>query len=82
LTKRKTQLLNLLKVFRDFTENGRVNKHSLSVLASQVSLLETVLKNLGKSVCEIHKTAAKQSTTPTLAPTIALPTNAPKANRT
>jgi phosphoribosylformylglycinamidine (FGAM) synthase-like enzyme len=31
-TERKTQLLDLLEVFRDFTEKGRVNKHSLSVL--------------------------------------------------
>jgi phosphoribosylformylglycinamidine (FGAM) synthase-like enzyme len=33
-TERKTQLLDLLEVFRDFTEQGRVNKHGLSVLAN------------------------------------------------
>jgi hypothetical protein len=63
-TERKTQLLDLLEVFQDFTEQGRVNKHSLSVLANQVSFLETVSKNLGKSVCKIQKTAAKPSATP------------------
>jgi hypothetical protein len=80
-TERKTQLLNLLEVFRDFTENGRVNKHGLSILASQVSSLETVSKNLSKSVREFHKSTAKQSATPTPASTIALPVNAQKANR-
>jgi hypothetical protein len=63
-TERKTQLLDLLEVFRDFTEQGRVNKHGLSVLANQVSSLETVSKNLGKSVREMHKTAPKQSPAP------------------
>jgi hypothetical protein len=63
-TKRKTQLLDLLEVFRDFTEQGRVNKHGLSVLAYQVSSLETVSKNLGKSVRKMHKTATKQSPAP------------------
>jgi hypothetical protein len=73
-TERKTQLLDLLEVFQDFTEQGHVNKHGLSVLANQVSSLETFSKNLGKSVCKIHKTAAKPSATP--APTPA-PASAP-----
>jgi hypothetical protein len=63
-TERKTQLLDLLEVFRDFTEKERVNKHCLSVLANQVSSLETVTKNLGKSVREMRKTAPKQSPPP------------------
>jgi hypothetical protein len=54
-TKRKTQLLDLLEVFRDFTESGRVNKHGLSILASQVSSLETVSRSLGSKVRELHK---------------------------
>jgi hypothetical protein len=72
-TERKTQLLDLLEVFQDFTEQGHVNKHGLSVLANQVSSLETVSKNLGKSVCKIHKTAAKPSATPA-------PTSAPASS--
>ena len=81
-TERKTQLLDLLEVFRDFTEKGRVNKHGLSVLANQVSSLETVSKNLGKSVCEIHKTASKQATAPApaSAPVPALSVNTPVVN--
>jgi hypothetical protein len=63
-TERKTQLLDLLEVFRNFTEQGRVNKHGLSVLANQVSSLETVSKNFGKSVRGMHKTAPKQSPAP------------------
>jgi hypothetical protein len=72
-TERKTQLLDLLEVFRDFTEKGRVNKHGLSVLANQVSSLETVSKNLGKSVREMHKTAPKQSPAPAPAPPASAP---------
>ena len=83
-TERKTQLLDLLEVFRDFTEKGRVNKHGLSVLANQVSSLETVSKNLGKSVREIHKTASKQATAPAPAPASApvpaLSVNTPVVN--
>jgi hypothetical protein len=62
-TKRKTQLLDLLEVFRDFTESGRVNKHGLSVLASQVSSLETVSRSLGSKVRELHKPSSTTSTT-------------------
>ena len=54
-TKKKTLLLDLLEVFRDFTESGRVNKHGLSILASQVSSLETVSRSLGSKVRELHK---------------------------
>jgi hypothetical protein len=75
-TERKTQLLDLLEAFRDFTEQGRVNKHGLSVLANQVSSLETVSKNLGKSVRDMHKTAPKQSPAPAPAPAFA-PASAP-----
>jgi hypothetical protein len=79
-TKRKTQLLDLLEVFRDFTESGRVNKHGLSVLASQVSSLETVSKSLGSKVRELHKpptviTATTPKTTYAATAAKAQPTN-------
>jgi hypothetical protein len=48
-------LLDLLEVFRDYTENNRVNKHGLSVLASQVSSLETVSRTLGSKVKLLQK---------------------------
>jgi len=59
-----------------------VNKHGLSVLANQVSSLETVSKNVGKSVREIYKTTSKQSTAPASAPTSApaLSVNTPVVN--
>jgi hypothetical protein len=77
-TEKKTQLLDLLEVFRDFTEQGRVNKHGLSVLANQVSSLKTVSKNLEKSVRKMHKTAPKQSPAPAPAPASAFaPASAP-----
>ena len=41
-----------------------------------MSSLEIVSKNLGKSVCEIYKTTAKQSTAPAPAPALA-PTSTP-----
>ncbi|KAF1357983.1 hypothetical protein EJ07DRAFT_180621 [Lizonia empirigonia] len=58
-TSRKTQtdLLDLLEVFRDYTENNRVNKHSVSVLASQVSNLESVSRAIGSKTKLLQKPA-------------------------
>jgi hypothetical protein len=63
-TKKQSQLLDLLEVFRDFTENGRVNKHGLSVLASQVASLETVSRTIGTKIQQLHKPTTPTSTTP------------------
>ncbi|KAF2633551.1 hypothetical protein BU25DRAFT_298191, partial [Macroventuria anomochaeta] len=62
----QTRLLDLLEVFRDFTENNRVNKHGVSVLASQVSNLESVSRSLGSKVKQLQKpTTATTATTAT-----------------
>jgi hypothetical protein len=81
-TKKQSQLLDLLEVFRDFTETGRVNKHGLAILASQVSSLETVSRSLGSKVRELHKpstaTAIPANTAATLKqPAIAVTTAKP-----
>ena len=67
-TKKQSQLLDLLEVFRDFTENGRVNKHGLSVLASQVSSLESVSRTIGSKVRELNKPATATTATPSNRP--------------
>jgi hypothetical protein len=64
-TKKQSQLLDLLEVFRDFTENGRVNKHGLSVLASQVASLETVSRTIGTKIRQLQKPS---TTTPSTSP--------------
>ncbi|KAF1935530.1 hypothetical protein EJ02DRAFT_123645, partial [Clathrospora elynae] len=61
-TQEQSQLLDLLEVFRDFTENGRVNKHGLSVLASQVSSLETISRTIGSKVRQLQKPAPATTT--------------------
>lgn len=66
----ESQALDLLEVFRDFTENGRINKHGVSMLASQVSNLETVSRSLGSKVKQLQKpspTASSASTLPAAA---------------
>lgn len=57
MPEKQTLLLDFLEVFRDFTENGRVNKHGLSALASQVSSLETVSRTIGSKVRQLQKPA-------------------------
>ena len=72
-------LLDLLEVFRDYTEKNRVNNHGLAVLTSQVSNLETVSRTLGSKVKLLQKptvtTSAQRNTTHTDNP--ALPPTAP-----
>ena len=46
----QSQLLDLIEVFRDFTEQGRINKSGLSALATHVTSLESVSKTLNKGV--------------------------------
>ena len=51
----QSQLLDLIEVFRDFTEQGRINKSGLSALATQVTSLEIVSKTLNKGVKALQK---------------------------
>ena len=52
------KLLDLLEVFRDYTEKNRVNNHGLAVLTSQVSNLETVSRTIGSKVKLLQKPTA------------------------
>jgi hypothetical protein len=54
-------LLDLLEVFRDYTEKNRVSNHGLSVLTSQVSNLETVSRTLGSKVKLLQKPSVTAS---------------------
>lgn len=54
-------LLDLLEVFRDYTEKNRVNNHGLAVFTSQVSNLETVSRTLGSKVKQLQKPTAASS---------------------
>jgi hypothetical protein len=65
IPEKQTLLLDFLEVFRDFTENSRVNKHGLSALASQVSSLETVSRAIGTKVRQLQKPALATNTTAT-----------------
>jgi hypothetical protein len=79
---RQSMLLDLLEVFRDFTENGRVNKHGVSLLASQVSNLETVSRSLGTKVKQLQKPTPEtisSKTTPSTSMTSTLTPPAAKA---
>jgi hypothetical protein len=64
-----TLLLDLLEVFRDYTEKNRVNNHGLAVLTSQVSNLESVSRTLGSKVKLLQKPSAttteQHNTSPT-----------------
>ena len=51
-------LLDLLEVFRDYTEKNRVNNHGLAVLSSQVANLETVSRTIGSKVKLLQKPTA------------------------
>jgi hypothetical protein len=65
LPEKQTLLLDFLEVFRDFTENGRVNKHGLTALASQITSLETVSRGIGAKVRQLQKTTPSTTTTTT-----------------
>ena len=61
------QLLDLLEVFRDYTEKKRVNNHGLAVLSTQVNNLETVSRTLGSKVKLLQKPTPPQASTATVA---------------
>jgi len=69
----KEKLLDLLEVFRDFTEHKRLNRQGLSIIASQVSNLEHVSKSLGTTAKLLQKPKENLSkaSLPTSSPTIA-----------
>ena len=77
----QTRLLDLLEVFRDFTENNRINKHGVSVLASQVSSLESVSRSLGSKVKQLQKASPPSVTTPSTPAAPVAATQAPPALR-
>ena len=52
---RQTSLLDLVEVFRDFTENGRVNKKNSTILGDQISSLSNVSKELREKVRRLEK---------------------------
>jgi hypothetical protein len=56
------QLLDLLEVFRDYTEKNRVNNHGLAVLSTQVNNLETVSRTLGSKVKLLQKPSPPTTT--------------------
>ena len=52
---RQTSLLDLVEVFRDFTESGRVNKKNSAILGDQISSLSNVSKELREKVRRLEK---------------------------
>jgi hypothetical protein len=46
----QTKLLDLLEVFRDFTEAGRVKRPETAILATQIQKLESVSKTFSKTI--------------------------------
>ena len=79
----QTSLLDLLEVFRDYTENGRV-KTSASILATQVASLEYSTRTIGTKANQLAKlanTAQSNASTTQLAKTT-LSTTQSKANTT
>ncbi|KAF1934871.1 hypothetical protein EJ02DRAFT_309788, partial [Clathrospora elynae] len=81
-TQEQSQLLDLLEVFRDFTENGRVNRHGLSVLASQVSSLETISRTIRSKVRQLQKPAPATTTITAAQPSRLPTTQAPTTTTT
>ena len=67
----QTSLLDLVEVFRDYTENGRVNKKNSAILGDQISSLSNVSKELREKVRRLDKptTTAAPSTHPVPAKT-------------
>lgn len=57
----QTQLLDLIEIFRNFTETGRVKKPETAILASQISRLETVSKTVTKALNSQAKSIQKPS---------------------
>ena len=60
----QTSLLGLVEIFRDFTENSKVNKKNSAILGDQIHALSNVLKELRKKVRRLEKppTATNHST--------------------
>lgn len=56
----QSKLLDLLEVFREFTEKGRIQNAS-SIIASQVANLETATQQIEKKARDLAKTSARAS---------------------
>jgi hypothetical protein len=64
---RQSSLLDLVEVFRDYTENGRINKKNSAILGDQISSLSNVSKELREKIRRLEKpnTQPTQPTQPT-----------------
>ncbi|KAF1925378.1 uncharacterized protein M421DRAFT_400053 [Didymella exigua CBS 183.55] len=67
-SKEQSNILDLLEIFRDYTENNRLNKQGLSILASQVSNLEAVSKTIETRVRLLQKPVSSTATTSSTQP--------------
>ncbi|KAH7548823.1 hypothetical protein BM1_10848 [Bipolaris maydis] len=56
----QTSLLDLVEVFRDYTETGRVNKKNAAILGDQISSLSNVSKELRDKVRRLDKPTPAQ----------------------
>ena len=64
----QSSLLDLLEVFRDFTENGRI-KTASTILATQVASLESTTRNIAQKAKQLATSASSIQSATTTRPT-------------